>query len=194
MKLRTITLLAAACLLLVSATAYADIARPRETPRKPPMKYAINSSMQIVPDSKTYSARLQISEATMKEIMESMNDTTAGSTGGRFNGNALSTIFAGLFLFMSLSFAGVWFARSKSGKFVAPRTAAMILLSMGFVGAAAIVTSANAGPPPSYLWRNLPKNLNDGRSTSGGVDIEIVPEGSGVKLIMPIKKSGNGDD
>jgi hypothetical protein len=95
---------------------------------------------------------------------------------------------------MSISFAGVWLARARSGKLNAPKAAALVVLGMGFIGATAIVTSGNAGPPPSYLWRNLPKNLNDGRSTSGGVDIEIVPDGNGVKLIMPVRKSSNGDD
>ncbi len=194
MKLTATTLSLAACLLLLSVTAFGDIAQPREQPRKPPAKYVINTAMEIVPDSKAYSARLQISEATLKEVRDAMNSTTASSFNNRISGSSMSTIVAGLFLFMSISFAGVWLARSRAGKVVATKTAAVVLLSIAFLGAAAIVTTGNAGPPPSYMWRNLPKNLNDGRSTNAAVDIEIVPDGNGVKLIIPVKKSANGDD
>ena len=192
MKL-TRALSVAVCLSMLSIAAYADMGRPTR-PEKPPAKYVINSALEIVPDSRTYSARLQISAATLKEIRESMNETATTSSTGGINRNTFTTVVAGLFLFMSISFAGVWLARSKAGTFAAPKTAALVILGMGFIGAAAIVVSANAGPPPSSLWKNLPKNLNDGRSTSGGVDIEIVPDGNGVKLIMPVRKSGNGDD
>ena len=196
MKLTRMIPLVAVCLLFAVPT-LADIARPKESPAptKPPAKYVISAPMEIVPDSKTYSsARLQISAATLKEISESMNETATTSSTGGVNRNKFNTIVAGLFLFMSISFAGVWLARSRSGKLQAPKAAALVLLSMGFIGATAIVTIGNAGPPPSYYWRNLTKNLNDGRSTSGGVNIEIVPDGNGVKLIVPMKKSGNGYD
>jgi hypothetical protein len=35
----------------------------------------------------------------------------------------------------------------------------------------------------------LPKALSEGRSTSGGLDIEIIPEGYGMKLLVPIRKT-----
>jgi hypothetical protein len=57
-----------------------------------------------------------------------------------------------------------------------------------------IVTRANAGPPPSWFWRDLTKNLNTGKPTSGGLIIEIVPDGTGAKLIVPIRNSGRTDD
>jgi hypothetical protein len=53
-----------------------------------------------------------------------------------------------------------------------------------------MITRGNVGPPPGYRWRNLSKNLNDGKPTQGSVDI-VVAEGSGIRLIMPVPvKSG----
>jgi len=54
---------------------------------------------------------------------------------------------------------------------------AALLFATAVIGAAAIMTQANAGPPGSYYWKKLPQNLTKGAPTSGGVDIEIVPDG-----------------
>jgi hypothetical protein len=66
------------------------------------------------------------------------------------------------------------------------------------LGAAAIITRANAGPPGSFYWRNLPKALADGKPTQGGVDIEIVPDdpagGKPVRLLIPLKKGSHSGD
>ena len=56
------------------------------------------------------------------------------------------------------------------------------------VGAAAMITRGNAAPPPGWKWQRLPQNLNGGLPTSGQVEVEIVPEGNGIKLIVPIYK------
>ena len=66
------------------------------------------------------------------------------------------------------------------------------ILLVAMIGTAAIITRGNAGPPGSYRWRNLPQALADGKSYSGLLDIEIVPDGSipngGMRLIIPLKK------
>ncbi|MDQ5847281.1 MAG: hypothetical protein M3539_18500 [Acidobacteriota bacterium] len=181
-------------LMLTTVTAYADIARPKPSPASAP-KYVMNSGMQIVPDSKAYSARLQISQETLNELRQAMNaGTTSQSFTDRIVNGSTNTIVAGLFLFMSVSFAGVWLARSGSkGRNHKGVAAALIIVAV--VGVAAIVTHANTGPPAGWAWRNLPKNLNDGRGTTGSVDIEIVPDGIGVKLIVPVPKNpGAGTD
>lgn len=176
--------------VFATAVAYADLARPE--PRKPITKYIVSTGMEVVPDAKSYSARLQISQATLKEISEAMNETTSSSSGRTFN-VAMRTIIAGVFLFLSVSFAGVWLARNN-GTIRTPKAAALVLIGGGLIGAAAIIAHANAGPPPSYYWRNLPKNLNDGKATNAAVEIEIVPDGHGIKLIVPMRKpSGYGD-
>jgi hypothetical protein len=60
------------------------------------------------------------------------------------------------------------------------------------LGAAAIITRGNAGPPGSWRWRNLPQALADGKPTIGGVDVEIIPDdqmnGRTMRLLIPLKK------
>ena len=50
-----------------------------------------------------------------------------------------------------------------------------------------MIVSANAGPPGSLYWQRLSENLNNGKVTSAGLDIEIVPGDEQMKLIMPTK-------
>ena len=73
------------------------------------------------------------------------------------------------------------------------------LIAVATLGAAAIITRGNAGPPPAYRWRNLPTALASGQSTAGGVLLEIVPDDPnssiGMKLIIPLKKQkANGEE
>lgn len=176
-------------LMFTATTAYADIARPKPSPAAPAPKYVTNTGMQIVSDPKAYNARLQISQATLNQLRETMNaGSTSQSSTDRIANGSTNTIVAGLFLFLSVSFAGVWFARSGSHR-RNPKVAAAAMIIVAFVGAAAIITHANTAPPSGWAWRNLPKNLNEGRGTTGSVDIEIVPEGLGVKLIVPVPKN-----
>lgn len=186
---RTAGLFIISLMLLTATTAYADIAQPKPSPAAPQPKHVMNSGMQIVPDAKAYGARLQISQATLNELRASMNSgATSQSFPQRIANGPTNTIVAGLFLFLSVSFAGVWFARSGSkGRHHKAAAAALIIVAVA--GAAAIITRANTGPPPGWAWRNLPKNLNDGRGTAGSVDIEIVAEGVGVKLIVPVPRN-----
>jgi len=185
--------------LATALTAYADLARPKPSasPASEP-KQVMNSGLQIVPDSKVYQAHLQISESTWKELREASNAaTTSRSFTDRIAHSSTSTIVAGLLLFMSVSFAGVWFARSAGSRSRGQKAAAAVLISAGVLSAATIITRGNAGPPPGYVWRNLPKNLSGGQSTSGGVIVEIVPDGGvPMKLIIPLKQNsgGNGDE
>ena len=176
------------CLLLATALhANADIARPKPSPEKP--RIVLHTSLTIVPDSKAYEGRLQISQSSLQELRAALANTPANESMAQSIAHSSSrTILAGVFMFLSLSFAGVWLARSvqTSGQ----KMVAALLMGTAVVGAAAIIARANAGPPGSYLWRKLPQNLSKGTSTYGGIDIEIVPdsnEGSGMKLIIPTR-------
>ena len=105
---------------------------------------------------------------------------------------------AGLLMFMAISVAGVLIARSSSFGRTQKALAALLLVAV-VIGAAAIITRGNAGPPGSYRWRNLPQSLSEGKPTVGGVDVEIVPDsemsGRGMRLIIPLKKQGsNGEE
>src|SRR6266849_8700796 len=64
---RTLILSAAICALLVGAIyAFGDIARPKPTPVEG--KTIFYTGLTVVPDSKSYEARLQISQETLKRI------------------------------------------------------------------------------------------------------------------------------
>lgn len=192
----TATLISLALLVIcTTALARADIARPEPKPTQPsPAKHVITTGLDIVPDSKTYNARLQISEAALKELREATDSgATTQTFGQRITGSSTNTIIAGLFLFLSISFGGVWLARS-SGNTRSHKAVAAILVACATVSTAAIIAHGNAGPPPSYLWRNLTKNLNASKTTRGPIDVEIVTEGNGIKLIVPTRDASRPDD
>ena len=184
-------------LLATALTVSADVPRPRPSASPAPEpKHVMNTALQIVPDSKIYQAHLQISERALKELVDAANPSAMNrSFTDRLAHSSAGTIVAGLFMFMSLSFAGVWFVRSGS-RSRGQKAAAAVLICVAMLGAATIITRGNAGPPPGYVWRNLPKNLSAGQTTDGGVVVEIVADGgSAIKLIVPVKQnSGNKDD
>lgn len=181
--------------LCTAALVRADIARPDPKPPQPrPAKHVITTGLEIVPDSKTYNARLQISEAALKELREATSEgATAGSFGPGINRSSINTIIAGLFLCLSISFGGVWLARS-SGKSKSHKAVAAVLVACATVSTASIIAQGNAGPPPSYLWRNMMKNLNANRATGGPINVEIVSEGNGIKLIVPTRDAARATD
>ena len=176
------------CLLpALAAPAYGDIARPKASPELP--KIVLHTSLTIVPDSKAYEARLQISQSSLQEMRAALANTPINqSLAQRIAHSSTQTMLAGLFMFLSLSFAGVWLARSVETR--SQKAIAALLVGTAVLGAAAIIAQANAGPPGSYLWRKLPQNLGQNKPTYGGIDIEVVPDpadGSGMKLIVPMR-------
>ena len=186
-------LLFACCLVFSATLVKADIPKPKPTPR-----YGLHTSMEIATDPKAYEAKLQISESSLKELRAALDN--APGSGPIAGGIALSpprTIIAGLLMFMAISVAGILLARSTSFGRTQKAVGAVVLVAV-LIGVAAIITRGNAGPPGSYRWRNLPQALAEGKSTFGGVDIEIVPDSDSsphVRLVMPLKKqSGNGDE
>lgn len=194
---RLFAFLAVTLLVLTSVIyANADIARPKISPSpEKESKFVLHTGLTIVPDPAIYEAKLQISAATLKELREALAAVqTDQSMIQRVAHSSTRTIMAGLFLFLSVSFAGVWLARS--GQRRSHKVVAAILLGVAVIGAATVITRANAGPPGSYRWRNLPKALGEGRATNGGLDIEIIPDGDGMKLIVPLKnpKKPSGEE
>ena len=181
------------CFLLAPALpAYGDIARPKPSPSPSPEppRIVLHTRLVIAPDAKAWEARLQITQSSLQELRDALGNTPANeSTVQRIAHSSRRTILAGVFMFLSLSFAGVWLARSVQTR--GQKAVAVLLFGTAVIGAAAIITQANAGPPGSFYWKKLPQNLTKGAPTSGGVDIEIVPDGevgsSGMKLILPIK-------
>jgi hypothetical protein len=172
--------------------AFGDIARPKPS-ATPQAKTVLYSGLEIVTDPKAYEAKLQISEETLKNIQKG-----AGQTGGNasliqnMTHSSMRTVMAGIFMFLAVSFAGVWLARSNQRKNV-KAIAAVLVIAFVF-GFATIMVRANAGPPGYIRWQNLPQSLKDGKPTYGGVNVEIVPGDENIKLIIPLRnKSGNGE-
>jgi hypothetical protein len=176
------------CLLTALAIpAYADLAKPGPVPSPELPRVVLHTSLSIVPDSKAYEARLQISESQLQELRAALGNISPNdSLTTRVAHSSTRTMLAGVFMFLSLSFAGVWLARSVQTR--GRKTMAALLVGTAALGAAAIIVNANAGPPGSYYWKKLPQNLSKGAPTNGGIDIEIVPDsadGTRMKLIIP---------
>ncbi len=193
-------LLFACCVVLLAAgSANADLAPSKpadqkvsQADKKP--KQLIYTGLEITSDPNARTAKLQISQSDLAEMRAALAATTGN--GPIVGGMSLSpgrTVIAGLLMFLALSVAGILFARS--GAFRRSQKTVAALLLVGFViGAAAIITRGNAGPPEWYRWRTLPQALSEGKPTYGSVAVEVVPDDqmSGkMKLIIPLKKQNN---
>lgn len=185
------TLFASAAVVAVLASAifaFGDIARPKPTP-----KALLYSGLTITTDSKAYEAKLIISQGTLKNLQ----DAAARNDGDealsqRIMHSSSRTIMAGVFMFLAISFAGIWFTRSTPKRH-SKAIAAVLLAAVAF-GIGTIIVRANAGPPGYIRWQNLPQSLKDGKETSGGVSIEVVPGDDNMKLIIPMRKSGGSGE
>ena len=185
-----ISTVALGALLLSFVFAFGDIPRPK--PTKPVEPIRVNSSLTITSDSKAYDARLQIPAETLKEINEAVQkgDDSASLMQG-IRHSSTRTMMAGLFMFLAVSFAGVWLARSNQRRNV-KAVAAVLVIAFVF-GFATVIVRANAGPPGYVRWRNLGQNLKDGKETGADVGIEIVPGDGDIKVIIPVRNSKQGE-
>ncbi len=191
---KTLMLIVAICGLLASGIyAFGDIARPKPTPVEP--KPIFYSGLTIVSDAKASDARLQISAETLKRLQEAAaaNNGGGGSLSDRIMHSSTRTIMSGLFMFLAVSFAGVWLARSNQRR--NHKAIAAVLLVAVVLGVGTVIVRGNAGPPGYIRWQNLPQSLKDGKATSGGVQIELVPGDDNMKLIIPLRKTpGRGEE
>lgn len=189
MKRTLISMAAVGALLTGFVFAFGDIARPKPTtPTEPHGQIVLHSGLTITSDGKSYDARLQIPAETLKAINEAaQRKDGSASLMQSITHSSTRTMMAGLFMFLAVSFAGVWLARSNQRRNV-KAIAAVLVIAFVF-GAATIMVRANAGPPGYVRWQNLPQALKDGKATTAGVDIEIVPGDGQIKLIVPLRKT-----
>ncbi|HEY3579145.1 MAG TPA: hypothetical protein VGK82_01335 [Pyrinomonadaceae bacterium] len=188
------TLLFLACLLVLSAFAVASVSADIAKPPKPPeTKVVMGRRLEIVPDAKFWQARLQISQSDFQELRAAVNGTTGSNTtiAANIAQSSTRTIVAGVLLFLSVSFAGVWLARRSSATRARKAIAAGVIV-VAVLGVAAIITRGNAGPPPGYLsWKDLGKNMQQGKATAGQMMIEVVPDNADnpppIRLLLPTK-------
>ena len=181
---RTLILGAAICALLAGAIfTFADIARPKPSPAE--AKIIFYSGLTVVSDPKAYEARLQISQDTFKRMQEAAAREGGTSLSQNIMHSSTRTIMAGLFMFLAVSFGGVWLARANQRR--SHRSIAAVLLVAVVLGIGTVIVRANAGPPGYIRWQNLPQSLKDGKETVGGVQIELVPGDDNMKLIIPLR-------
>ena len=186
---RTLIFTAAICALLASGIyAFGDIARPKPSPGTEDGKVVVYTGLTVTPDAKAYEARLQISKETLQRLHEATGNTRGSeSMTQRLRHSSTRTMMAGLFMFLAVSFAGVWLARLNQRR--TPKAIAVAVLVAAFLGAATVIVRANAGPPGYLRWQGLPQALKDGKPTVGGVSIEIVPGDENIKLIIPLRNT-----
>jgi len=182
-------LMSTAAVLALTASAicaFGDDARPKSD-ATPEAKTVAYSRLTIVADNKPWDATLQISEGALKRIQEGVAQGGNASLTQSITHSSTRTIMAGLFMFLAISFAGVWLARSKE-RHNAKAIAAVLVVAFIF-GFATIMVRANAGPTGYIYWHNLPQSLKDGKETSGGLNIQIVPgDDSEMKLLIPLRR------
>jgi hypothetical protein len=189
---RTLMLSVATCALLTSAIlAFGDIARPKPSPAE--AKIIFYSGLTVTSDPKAYEAKLQISQDTFKRMQEAAAREGGTSLSQNIMHSSTRTIMAGLFMFLAVSFGGVWLARSNQRR-NHQSVAAVLLIAVVF-GIGTVIVRANAGPPGYIRWQNLPQSLKDGKETVGGVQIELVPGDDNMKLIIPLRdQKRNGEE
>lgn len=189
MKRTLISMAAVGALLTSFVFAFGDIARPNPTtPTEPHGQIVLHSGLTIASDKKAWDARLQIPAETLKAINEAAQRREgSASLMQSITHSSTRTMMAGLFMFLAVSFAGVWLARSNQRRNV-KAIAAVLVIAFVF-GAATVIVRANAGPPGYVRWQNLPQALKDGKATTAGVDIEIVPGGGQIRLIVPLRNT-----
>ena len=189
MKRILISTAAIAALLTSLVIAFGDVPRPRPTtPTEPHGQIVLHSGLTIGTDTKSWDARLQIPANTLKAINEAAQRREgSASLMENIKNSSGRTMMAGLFMFLAVSFAGVWLARSNQRRNV-KAIAAVLVIAFVF-GAATVMVRANAGPPGYVRWQNLPQALKDGKATSAGVDVEIVPGDGQITLIVPLRNT-----
>lgn len=194
------------CCIVFLATGFAlanakmDMRAPEPAPSIKQGKVALHSTLEVVPDPKALEARLQISQSTLNELRAG----NAGIVGRGFTTvdgfTSKRTMIAGLLMFLAFSVVGVILARKFSATPLSRTQKAIgaLVLFGSVIAAATIITHANAGPPGSYRWRNLPQALTTGQTLAGGVDVEIVPDdemkGIRFRLIVPVKNPAPGEE
>ena len=197
------TLLLVAFLLFLGAFSTqivgADVPKPK-TPEQQ-SKILLRSKLEIVPDEQVWSARLRLTQSQLQELRAALDGADKNTTvAASIAQSPTRTLIAGVLLFLSVSFAGVWLARaSRMPMGRKNKVVAAAILVVAVLGAAAIITRGNAGPPPGYLsWMKLSKNFSQGKATTGDFMIEVVPDQPNtppsVKLVIPYNKQNGNDE
>lgn len=183
-----------ACLLLLSAAVFADIARPEPTKSPKPRKQ-IETFMSIRLDKNAKEAKLRIPKSQIKELraqLESLdtdNDDNAAVTAGPGIFTRTRTVVSGSFLSLALIFGGIWFVRSGKAANRAGKVLVIAFVALGVASAATLVY-ANAGPPAearSITGKMFSPAVHIYNYGSGRIKLEV-GDSDQVELIVPDPK------
>jgi len=95
----------------------------------------LHTSLTIVPDNQSYEARLQIPQHSLQELRAALGNTPANeSMAQRIAHSPTRTNTGWPVHFLSLSFAGVWLARSVETR--GQKAVAALLMGTAVIGAA----------------------------------------------------------
>ena len=177
-------------MLMASAVAFADIARP-EPAKTPKTAKGVNTTMMIRLDPEAKEARLIIPKSQIKQLraeLEQMDDnadnTAAVTTPASFS--RTQTIVSGSFLSLALVFGGMWFVRSGKASTGKGKTLVILAVLAG-LGSAATLVYANAGPPQearSITGKMFSQSVHIYKFGSGKIRLEAANT-SQVELIVP---------
>lgn len=135
-------------------------------------------------------ARLQIPRTQLGPV---------AAAGGLEQGGGIrgaGTIVAGVFLSLAVVLTGLMWLRTRRGGAVVGRAAVALLVCACAAGLAAVAAYANIAPPVGYRAQDpgtLIKAVSD-RPLSGSIRVEIVEEGSGIKLLIPARSRRDGGE
>jgi hypothetical protein len=188
--------LAAFALLLAAASpAFADIALPKQP------KHNNNEVRRDLPHSRMTierveglrEARLQIPRSQVQELNALAGIEAGGAQGATFK--SATTIVGGLFISLAVVLTGLLLARSRRGLRVG-RAAAVVALCVCAAGVTAVVTYANAPPPGGYRAQDPGTLIRAvaGAPLVGSIRVEVVEEGTEIKLLVPARARTNKGD
>jgi hypothetical protein len=189
---------ALAALLVASSPAFADIALPKSPtplPNAEIRKDLPDVKMTIQRVEGLREARLQIPRSQlgrMNELAGVAQGSAGVAQGGAFRG--VGAVIAGLFLSLSVVLTGLLLVRSRRGAALG-RAAAVLTACACAAGLTAVAVYANAGLPgwqpqnPGTLTRAA-----SGKPLTGWIRVEVVEEGNEIKLLVPAKTQGGGEE
>ena len=189
--------LAALALLLAAtaAPAFADIALPKQPKQNNnEVRYDLPfTRMTIERVEGLGEARLQIPRSQL----ERMNAAAGIEGGGALSAGlgSAATVVGGLFISLAVVLTGLLLVRSRRRVALGRATAAVVACVLA-AGVAAVVTYANA-PAPHYRRQNPGTLVNavTGAPLAGSIRVEVMDEGTEIKLLVPAKaRAGKGDE
>jgi hypothetical protein len=184
---------ALALLLAVASPAFADIALPKRPGNDPNevRRDLPSARMTIERVEGLREARLQIPRSRLQEL----NLAAGVGPGGAQSASLKSagTVVGGALISLAFVLTGLLLVRSRRRVALGRATAAVIVCACA-AGAAAVAAYANAGPPPGFRAQDPGTLVNavKGVPLAGSIRVEVVDEGSEIKLLVPAVKARNG--